>query len=120
MDVLPGPSGKDAIYAVSKGLISSFPIVGAPVTELLSLIFSSALEKRRTEFLNELASNLKLLEARSINLETLGSNQIFIDTVLTATTIALKTSDKEKIKALQNAIFNTGNVPLPENPTVLK
>ena len=52
-------------------------------------------------------NNLKLKENSKIDLSKLADNEQFIDTVLVATALALKTSEKEKIKAFKNVILNT-------------
>lgn len=58
--------------------------------------------------MTDVGIKLKELEGKSkIDLSTLADNEQFIDTVLVATTFALKTSEEEKIKAFQNAILNT-------------
>jgi hypothetical protein len=58
--------------------------------------------------MNEVAEKLKNLEDRQvISFIELQNNEQFVDVVLQATTYALKTSEKEKIQAFQNAIINT-------------
>ena len=59
-------------------------------------------------------NNLKLKENSKIDLSKLADNEQFIDTVLVATTFALKTSEKEKIKAFKNVILNTAFIILQE------
>ncbi|HEY5370509.1 MAG TPA: hypothetical protein VIJ75_16110 [Hanamia sp.] len=107
-------TSKDVAYATAKAVLGSVPIVGAAASELLGLIVTPPIEKRREEWMTEVGQKLKDLEEESkIDITSLTENQQFIDTVLQATTFALKTSDKEKIAAFKNAIINTalGDAP---------
>ena len=98
----------DYSYAVVKGGLGAIPIVGSMASELLGLLVTPPLEKRRQKWMTEIGEKLKELEEKSkIDLSTLADNEQFIDTVLVATAIALKTSEDEKIRAFQNAIMNT-------------
>ncbi|HEY8690333.1 MAG TPA: hypothetical protein VIM07_13940 [Chitinophagaceae bacterium] len=102
------PTAGDYSYAVAKGGLGAIPIVGSVASELLGLLVTPPLEKRRQNWMTEVGEKLKELEENSkIDLSTLADNEQFIDTVLVATTLALKTSEEEKIKAFQNAILNT-------------
>ena len=68
--------------------------------------------------MNEIAQRLQDLEDKNkFNLNTLSTNEDFIDVVLQSTTYALKTSQKEKIIAFQNAIINTALGESPEKST---
>jgi len=107
-------TSKDVAYATAKAVLGSVPIVGAAASELLGLIVTPPIEKRREEWMTEVGQKLKDLEEESkIDITSLTENQQFVDTVLQATTFALKTSDKEKIAAFKNAIINTalGDAP---------
>ena len=102
------PTAGDYTFALTKGGLGAIPIVGSIASELLGLLVTPPLEKRRQDWMTEVGTKLKELEENSkIDLSTLADNEQFIDTVLVATTLALKTSEKEKIKAFQNAIINT-------------
>ncbi len=105
---------KDAIYAATKAILGAIPLAGAAASELLGLIVAPPIEKRREKWMTEVGQKLKDLEqANKVDVASLTENQQFIDTVLQATTFALKTSDKEKIAAFKNAIINTalGDAP---------
>ena len=112
------PTNEDVANSIVKGVLGAIPIVGALATELFGLIVVPPLEKRRVEWMNEIASRLKTLEDKNlITVENLKNNEQFIDTILQATTYVLKTSEKEKIIAFQNALLNTA---LPEAPEKTK
>lgn len=108
MSDINNPTAGDYSYAVAKGGLGAIPIVGSVASELLGLLVTPPLEKRRQKWMTEVGQKLKELEESSkIDLSTLADNEQFIDTVLVATTLALKTSEDEKIKAFQNAILST-------------
>lgn len=114
MEDITKTNGNDIVYATVKAVVGSIPIAGAAAGELLGLLVTPPLEKRRLKLLTEIGQRLKdLEEARGFDISSLVENEQFIDTVLQATTYALKTSDEEKIKAFKNAILNTA---LNESP----
>jgi hypothetical protein len=109
----PGP--KDIAYALAKAGVSQIPIVGAVASELLGLIVTPPMEKRKQKLITEIGEKLRELEStKSLQLDDLSKNDQFIDTVAQATALALKTSDQEKIIAFKNAIFNTALGETPD------
>jgi len=99
---------KIIVHSLTKGALGTIPVIGSLAAEVFGLLVTPPLDKRRAEWMNEVAQKLKDLEIKQqINFEELQQNDQFIDVVLQATTYALKTSEKEKIKAFQNAIMNT-------------
>lgn len=105
----------DLAYVSAKVIFSKIPLVGAPAAELLSLIVTPPLEKRRTEWLENVGAKLKELEdKKSISLDDLRDNEAFIDMVLQATQVALRTSQREKRDALKNAVMNAAQSDSPE------
>jgi hypothetical protein len=104
----PERKAGDAGYAVVKAGLSSLPIVGAAASELLGLIVSPPLEKRKSEWMEMVGNGLRDLEKKmGIVLEDLQNNDRFIDSAMDATQIALRTSQKEKLGALRNALLNS-------------
>ena len=109
-------SKKDIGYALAKAGIGSIPLVGAAASELLQLLVTPPIEKRRNEWMNDIGDRLKNLEElESIDLETLRDNDIFIDVVIKTTQEALKTNESEKLEYFKNAIVNTA---IDENPDI--
>jgi hypothetical protein len=105
MTDIQNKSAGDYSYALAKGALGMIPIAGAPAQEILGMIVTPPLEKRRTEFLLEMGERLKFLEEnKGIDLESLSSNDQFVDAVLQAMSLALKTSEREKLTAFKNAI----------------
>lgn len=110
----PNREPGDIAHAIARAGLSSIPVVGGAVTELFQLLISPPLEKRRDQWMNEVGQALKdLQEKQAIELEVLQSNEIFIDTVLQASQIAMRNSQEEKRKALCNAVINSA---LPNSP----
>jgi len=98
----------DIAHGLVKGALGTIPVLGAPAAEIFGLIVSPPLEKRRIEWMNEIAEKLKELEnSNRINIAELANDEHFIDVVLQSTTFALRTSQKEKKEAFKNAILNT-------------
>jgi hypothetical protein len=101
---------KDIAHSLTKGGLGMIPIVGSLASEIFGLVVTPPLEKRRAEWMNEVAERLNELQNNGqINFEDLQNNEQFIDVVLQATTYALKTSEEEKIKSLKNAVLNTAS-----------
>jgi hypothetical protein len=108
----------DVAHSIAKGAIGTIPIVGSLATEIFSLIVTPPLEKRRAEWMNDVAARLQALEDNGeINLQSLQNNEQFIDVVLQATTYALKSSEQEKIAAFKNMLLNTA---IGEAPGITK
>jgi hypothetical protein len=95
---------------------SGLSLIGnATIPEILTLLISPSIQTRREKWVLEIGQKLKELEdSNKIQIEDLSTNEQFIDTVLQATSHALKTSDKEKIKMFKNVIINTAVGDTPE------
>jgi hypothetical protein len=111
------PLPKDGVidYArkLSQIVVGSIPasefthgIGGGSVNNLLDLIFPSPIAKRKDAWLEIIAERVQWLLNNGLTTENLKNNDKFIDAVIQATQIALKTSQKEKLEALKNAILN--------------
>lgn len=102
---------KDVLYAAAKAGLGSIPVLGAAATELFGLVITPPLDKRRQEWMNEIAEKLTQLE---IDFSNLSQNEQFIDAVIQATSFVIKTSEKEKVSALKNAVINTALNECPD------
>jgi hypothetical protein len=106
----------DIAYGVAKVVLGSIPVVGATASELLQLLVTPPLEKRRNEWMIEVGEKLKQLEQKEeLDLIKLANNDVFIDVVLQTTQLALRTSEKEKIQYFKNVILNSA---VEENPNI--
>ena len=116
----PKSGGGDISYAVVKAGLGSIPVAGAAAAELLGLVVTPPLERRRNEWMAEVGDALRQLEAKmGVVIETLQDNDQFVDAAIEATQIALRTSNAEKKEALRNALLNVA-LPNPPEETVQK
>jgi len=104
----------DAAHAIARSGLGAIPWAGTAAVELLAAIVTPSLEKRRTEWMEEVGTALRKLESEmGLILENLQKNEAFIDAALEASQIAAKTSSSEKRQALRNAILHSA---LPDPP----
>lgn len=111
----PKINAEDVQYVLVKAGLASIPTLGAAVSELFSLI-TSPLEKRRDEWVVEIAKSLKELEEKvdDFKMSELSQNEVFITTVTYATQAAIRNHQEEKLEALKNAVLNAA---LPNSPS---
>lgn len=108
----------DAAYAAGRAALSIIPAVGGVAVELFQFIVTPPIEKRRNEWMREIGQAIQQLERdRGINIEQLQSNEVFVDTLLQASQIALRNSQQEKLNALKNAVINSA-LPHPVEQTL--
>jgi hypothetical protein len=105
---VPKPSSGDKYFSLTKAGISAIPTFGGPASELFAAIVTPPLEKRRIEWMERIGESLYQLEQKlGIDINSLQDNPQFIDLLMKATQIALRSSQKEKVEALRNAILNS-------------
>lgn len=104
----PEPSRGDVVENVARRALSLTPGIGAPAAALIDVVFAPALEKRRTQWLNELAELVDDLQSRDSNrsVAPLSADDKWIDAALAATRIALSTHREEKWLALKSALVH--------------
>jgi len=108
----------DYAHAGVKAGLSTAPFLGGPLAEFFSVVVAPPLEKRRSEWLIEIFSRLKMLEEKveGFKIESLAQNEVFISTLLYATQVAMRTHQREKLVSLRNAVINSAIRPtLDEN-----
>jgi hypothetical protein len=110
----PENSKSDVAYAITKGLISSIPMVGGFASEMLYLFIQPPLEKRRNAWLESLEKTLTKISESGVDLSKLSSNEEFISTVVHATQCAQRTHLSSKHELLRNAIENSATPRAPE------
>lgn len=98
----PTHSGADEVHSLIKSVLPG------PSALFFSELFQSPYEARLDEWYIKVAQNITLLNERLIKTEDLLKKPAFVDAVFQATRIAIANSEKEKIEALQNALFNVG------------
>ena len=112
---VPTATFKDRLHTLAKAGISAIPLIGAPATELFSVIIAPPLETRRVTWMNDVAERLQELEEReNLKLEDLKDNETFITTVMQASQAAIRNHQTEKREALRNAVLNAARPNAPE------
>ncbi len=113
----PKKSAADMAYTVVKAAVSAVPVAGGPAAELLGLIFGPPLERRREQWLEQLASAVKEVQEKASELtpEKLSQNEAFVSTALRATEIAVRTHQQEKLEALRNAVVSAALPGAPDD-----
>lgn len=108
-------TGGDVTHAVVKVAASAVPLVGNPLAELVGLI-QTPLEKRRNEWLQDLADGVARLEEQGqLARESLSENEAFIDAVARGVQAAVRTGQADKRTALRNATLNSALDQLPDD-----
>lgn len=109
-------SGTDAAYELGRAVVSAVPMAGGPLQVLFENIFTAPLERRKAEWLRDLAEVIEEIDRRVEGLEAadLGRNEAFVTTAMQASQIALRNHQREKLEALRNAVLNAG---LPNAPS---
>ncbi len=108
---------KEGAYSITKGMIGSIPVAGSLVAEVFGFLVSSPLEKRREKWMNEISERLSSLEKDPKLLEKLKEDEKFIDILIEATRLAIKTSQEEKRTSFANAVENAALGQAPDAAT---
>ena len=117
----PEETKGDVAHALAKGAMSTVPVLGGLAAEIFGEIVKPPLQKRTVEWLNGLAERIKKLEEQgSFRVESLADNELFVSVVAQAVTIAGRNHQREKLDALQSAVFNTAaSISIDENQQML-
>jgi hypothetical protein len=105
----------DLPEAIARAGLAAIPFVGGSINELLSLVLAPSVQRRRDEWVKELADLVEELEKRSEGFDpkNLGENEAFVSATIQATRIAASTHQKEKRTMLRNALLNIGLSKVP-------
>lgn len=105
----PEKDAADRAYDTTRLLLSVFPY-GGLATEVLSLLLSPPVMRRRDEWYVQLASVVDEINRRTKNfdIETLHQNEQFISATIEATRIATSTHHAEKRTMLRNILVKIG------------
>jgi hypothetical protein len=100
---------KDGAHTLARAVLSAIPVIGGPLSVLFESVFSPPIEKRKQEWLQRLAQSVNTLTEKIDGLtpEALSKHEVFISVALQASQIALRSHQKEKLEALQNAVLNS-------------
>lgn len=112
---IPTATGADRLHALGRALLASIPVAGPAAEVLFAEIITPSLEKRRVEWMNDIANRLQKLEERGdLNLEDLQNNESFVTTLFQASRAAIIDHQSEKREALRNAVVNAALPHAPE------
>lgn len=105
----PEPAVADKLITALRAAVSLIPVAGGTITELWTGFFSSPLAKRREAWLRELAISVIALQKviPDLSFEALQQNDNFINAVLSASSVAMRNHQKEKLEALRGAVVSS-------------
>jgi hypothetical protein len=114
----PEPTPGDTGAAVVRSVLGAFPVLGQAAQELFQRVIAPPLVRRQQEWMNDVAEALRRLETDGrIDFDAIRDNPAFIDTMLSASQQAVRTSQQAKRDALRNAVVNSA---LPSAPDATK
>jgi len=107
-DEIPSESTGDHAHRVARATLASIPLAGGAAVELFNALFAPPIERRRDEWLSDLAERITKLEQDGrLTIEELRENEEFVSIIMQATQAAVREHQREKIDALRNAVLNT-------------
>lgn len=105
------PTLKDVAHAITvKAAVSSVPIAGPVLSELLQLVVTSPAQQRLDRFLQAVADRLNALGERGMDLQRLASDEGFQDTVASAIDAGRRTQSEERRKRLLSCIESSARL----------
>ena len=104
----PQPTEADIALGATKAALAAIPVFGGPINEVVSLVLTPAVQRRRDEWFKEMAEDVHWLKAKveGFNAENLVENEAFVSATIQATLIAIGTHQQEKRAMLRNALVN--------------
>jgi hypothetical protein len=114
---MPQATAQEWGLVVAKGLASLIPFVGGPAAEVLGAVIAPQIEKRKVEWLEGIARGLYELQQQSADVtpERLSQDPAFTTAFLHASQIALRTHQREKLRALRSAALNVAAGTAPDD-----
>lgn len=109
----PEPGPRDRAIAGARGLVKGLagavPLGGGLLAEAVDLLYRQPIEKRRDEWARDIADALREVQERQADLtpDRLAENEEFVTILHRATQVAVATHEKEKRRALRNAIVHS-------------
>lgn len=100
---------EDKIHRMIRAGLGFLPVGSGTAVELFNSLFIPPIEKRRNEWMHDVAASLKALEDnQKCFVPSLVENEEFISTLLSATQLAIKNHTKEKLNSFKNIVLNKG------------
>lgn len=103
----PQPGPADTVQVAARAALSAVPVLGGPIAELISLVLSPVVQRRRDGWFKELADAVDGMEKKieGFNIESLAQNEAFVSATIQATRIAVATHNREKREMLRNVLM---------------
>jgi len=110
---LPTSGAGDVAHKSVKAVLGAVPVAGSGLAEFFDLIIAPPLRKKQDTWMASVSAALWELKGRveGFEPERLAESPAFAPAVLRATQAAMKTTDKEKLTALRNALLNVAIQP---------
>lgn len=106
------PGSGDSAYALVKAASGAVPILGPVAQYFLDTVLMPPLARRQQEWMEEIAESIRKLEsAKFVTYDQLRASDKFLDCVASATQVAIRTSDPDKLTALKAAVANSALMP---------
>lgn len=100
-------SAADWAQALTKGALGAVPIAGGVLAEVTGMVWAPRLQKRRDEWVQDLAERVQLLSEQHQHLrERLGEDEV-MTVAIKAARSAATTHEQEKRRALRNVVLNS-------------
>ena len=114
IDPVDEPDAERAHRAV-KTALSAIPGLGGPAVELFTGLIVSPMERRKKAWMIQVSDTIQELYDKKILTEKdLHENEIFLTSLVTASGIAIKNHQAEKLEALRNAVINSALPGAPD------
>ena len=108
--------GRQLAQTSAEMIANMVPVFGGTIAVALTVALNHKLNERRERWFSELAEAVEELRDRfeGFDPESLAENEAFVDAVVTATRIVDRTSQREKIQVLRNAVLNSALPAAPD------
>lgn len=106
---VPEKEPVDYVVSAVKATISALPKWwAAPAAEVVGLILGSPIERRRNEFLEDIAWLVRetAVQVDDLQPEKLAQNEVLVSAMMQAARIAMSTHQREKREYLRNVLLN--------------
>lgn len=98
----------DKVHRVVRAALGAVPYGAAGAVELFNSLILPPLEKRRIKWMHDVTDALEALQKeQKIGLNEIFESELFVSTVIEASTIAIRTHEELKLEALRNAVINS-------------
>ncbi|MCK4446770.1 MAG: hypothetical protein KAW56_06780 [Candidatus Marinimicrobia bacterium] len=112
----PRLSKDDKYHSIVKAALAAIPGIGGSVAEIFALVIYPPLVERQQEWMDAIVKVIgELQQEKRMKIEDLHNDPQFIDALVLATQIATRTSVKEKLSALCNAVRNSTSPRRPDH-----